>query len=59
MAFSIGPGLYILAAIFMIPWAIVIGVAFLARTHFQKFMVFYIGGAFAIEMIAFVFLFGL
>lgn len=58
MAFSIGPMLLVLAVIFIIPWAIVIGVAMLARKHFKAYMPFYIGGAFVFEILLFILLFG-
>lgn len=49
----------ILAMIFIIPWAIVGAVAFSARDHFRKFMPYYIGGAFAVEIALFALFFGI
>jgi len=48
-----------LALIFIIPWAIVGAVAFFARDHFRAFMPYYIGGAFAVEIVLFALLFGI
>jgi len=45
--------------IFIIPWAIVGAVAFFARDHFRAFMPYYIGGAFAVEIVLFALLFGI
>jgi len=58
MFFGIGPGFYIFAALLLLPWLIVVGIAILARPHFRKFMPFYIGGAFAFEILIFFLLFG-